>query len=105
MSEPTINKHWPLYVTTTVLVDGKYENQVVRNIEDGVFCIDQQYAFNINDPEDTGSVTVIRMCIPKGTEVEKGYTEIRNSLEVLGIDVVKVCRAMGFYEVIGERDE
>ena len=94
--------HWPMKATVVGMNENnEIAEMEVDNIEDGKFLIDQNYAFNVNDPVDDGSVTVIRMTIPAGTDVEVGYAEIRKSLEVLGLDVKKVCIELGFHEIVG----
>lgn len=94
--------HWPMKATVIGLNENSEVAEMeVDNIADGKFLIDQNYAFNINDAEDDGSITVIRMTIPAGTEVEDGYSEIRASLKALDLDPEKVCIALGFTEVVG----
>lgn len=93
------------YIKTPVTRRGKIKLRKVQNIGlvKGVqtFLLDQQYAFQCAPMGDTeASMTVIRMTIPKGTPVERGYSEIRHSLHKMGYDAFDVCTAMGFDEVV-----
>lgn len=93
-----------LYIKIPKLKRGKLAYKKVQNIgsRKGVptFLIDQQYAFQCAPMADTEeSMSVIRMTIPAGTPVRKGYDEIWASLEKLGYDPAKVTLAMGFYEI------
>ena len=69
-------------------------------IINGVFTRDQAYIFPVNESENGGSITVIQMTIPKGTEVQAGYAEVRASLRTLGLCPAVVCPAMGFPEIV-----
>jgi hypothetical protein len=68
-----------------------------------VFLRDQRYWFfsnPVNTPEESQTVYVIT--IPEGTQVDTGYAEVRACIAQLGYDPTVVCRAMKFYEVLGE---
>lgn len=84
---------------------GKLAYKRVQNIgsRKGVptFLVDQQYAFQCAELGETEeSMTVIRMTIPAGTPVQRGYKEVRESLRKLGYDPYHVCVAMGFDEIL-----
>jgi hypothetical protein len=48
--------HWPMKATVVGMNENnEIAEMEVDNIEDGKFLIDQNYAFNVNDPVDAGS--------------------------------------------------
>ena len=70
---------------------------------DGVkyFNTNVEYSFQVNEEVNGGSVTIIRCTIKKDSEMNDGYAAVRQFItEVLKMDVVDVCTAMNFPEVL-----
>ena len=72
-----------------------------EEIVDGIFTRDQCFTFPVNEAQNGGSITCIKMTIPAGTPAVQGYTEIISSLTKLGLDPEVILPAMGFNDVLG----
>jgi len=99
-----------LLLDSMVNIRVKGDDNIIRDVPTAQFYMfndvkyfntNVEYSFPVNEQVNGGSVTIIRCTIKKDSEMNDGYAAVRQFIaEVLKMDVVDVCVAMNFPEVL-----